>query len=53
MLWNFFDYMLIGFNGDGWNGLVFVLNVDIISGIGSLDGGFVVLLYIGMVELYN
>ena len=47
VLWNFFDYTSIGFNGDGWNGSVLAPNADITSGTGSLDGGFAALSYTG------
>lgn len=53
VLWNFFDYTSIGFNGDGWNGSVLAPNADITSGTGSLDGGFAALSYTGTVELHN
>lgn len=53
VLWNFYDYTNIGFNGDGWNGSVLAPNADITSGTGSLDGGFAALSYTGTVELHN
>lgn len=53
VLWNFYDYTALNFNGDGWNGSVLAPNADITSYTGSLDGGFAALSYTGGVELHN
>ncbi|NVK54253.1 MAG: choice-of-anchor A family protein [Alteromonadaceae bacterium] len=53
VLWNFYDYTKLRFNGDGWNGSVLAPYADISSYTGSLDGGIAALSYTGGVELHN
>ena len=53
VLWNFYDYTGLNFNGDGWNGSVLAPYADITSYTGSLDGGIAALSYTGGVEVLN
>ena len=53
VLWNFYDYSGLNFNGDGWNGSVLAPYADITSYTGSLDGGIAALSYTGGVEVHN
>jgi len=53
VLWNFYDYTGLNFNGDGWNGSVLAPYADITSYTGSLDGGIAALSYTGGVEVHN